>query len=42
MLGLCRGLPLSAALGLANRVAAAVVAVEGATLPDADFSALLK
>lgn len=41
MLGLCRGLPLSAALGLANRVAAAVVATEGATLPDADFDALL-
>ena len=41
MLGLCRGLPLSAALSLANRVAAAVVATEGATLPDADFAALL-
>ncbi|HWP50820.1 MAG TPA: PfkB family carbohydrate kinase [Clostridia bacterium] len=41
MLGLCRGLPLSAALSLANRVAAAVVATQGATLPDADFAALL-
>ena len=41
ILGLCRGLPLSAALSLANRVAAAVVATEGATLPDKDFAALL-
>lgn len=41
ILGLCRGLPLSAALSLANRVAAAVVATEGATLPESDFAALL-
>ncbi len=41
ILGLCRGLPLSSALSLANRVAAAVVATDGATLPDADFTALL-
>ncbi|MFV0496647.1 MAG: PfkB family carbohydrate kinase [Candidatus Fimivivens sp.] len=41
ILGLCRGLSLSAALSLANRVAAAVVATEGATLSDADFTALL-
>ncbi len=42
ILGLCRGLPLSSALSLANRVAAAVVATEGATLPEADFAALLE
>lgn len=41
ILGLCRGLPLSSALSLANRVAAAVVATEGATLPDTDFALLL-
>ena len=38
LLGLCRGLSLRSSLSLANRVSAAVVATDGATLSDEDFA----
>lgn len=41
LLGLCRGLSLTDSLTLANRVAAAVVASYGATLPDEAFAEIL-
>ena len=38
LLGLSRGLSLRSSLALANRVSAAVVATDGATLSDEDFA----
>lgn len=42
LLGLCRGLSLTDSLTLANRVAAAVVATYGATLPDDVFAEIIR
>ena len=41
LLGLCRGMTLPESLALANRVSAAVVETDGATLSDADFARVL-
>lgn len=41
LLGLCRGLSLRSSLAMANRVSAAVVETDGATLSDEDFSRVL-
>ena len=38
LLGLCRGMTLESSLAMANRVSAAVVETDGATLSDEDFS----
>ena len=41
LLGLCRGMSLRSSLSLANRVSAAVVETDGATLSDEDFARVL-
>lgn len=41
LLGLCRGMTLKESLAMANRVSAAVVETDGATLCDADFARLI-
>lgn len=41
LLGLCRGMAMRDALALANRVSAAVVMTEGATLSDEDFARII-
>lgn len=41
LLGLCRGMSLRSSLALANRISAAVVATDGATLSDEDFAAIV-
>ena len=38
LLGLCRGMTLKSSLAMANRVSAAVVETDGATLSDEDFA----
>ena len=42
LLGLCRGMALSDALALANRVSCAVVGTAGATLSEEDFTRILR
>ena len=41
LLGLCRGMPLADSLSMANRVSAAVVMTDGATLSDEDFASVI-
>jgi len=41
LLGLCRGMSLRSSLALANRVSAAVVETDGATLSDEDFARVI-
>jgi len=41
LLGLCRGMSLSGSLSMANRVSAAVVITDGATLSDEDFARVI-